>query len=96
MVLGEPSLSAITISNSGVTQIASGYVPTSSTVIDGNTVITSYSGVSYDVNIQTMVWGGGSYGTIFTSLLETQTTGSLGYLGRTIWVDVPGIIRGEK
>jgi hypothetical protein len=34
--------------------------------------------------------GGGSYsGTIFTSLLETQTTGSLGYLGRTIWVDVP-------
>jgi hypothetical protein len=44
MVLGEPSLSAITISNSGVTQIASGYVPTSSTVIDGNTVITSYSG----------------------------------------------------
>jgi hypothetical protein len=32
--------------------------------------------------------GGGSYsGTIFTSLLETQTTGSLGYLGRTIWVD---------
>jgi hypothetical protein len=43
MVLGEPSLSAITISNSGVTQIA-GYVPTSSTVIDGNTVITSYSG----------------------------------------------------
>jgi hypothetical protein len=30
-------------------------------------------------------------GTIFTSLLETQTTGSLGYLGRTIWVDVPGI-----
>jgi hypothetical protein len=38
--------------------------------------------------------GGGSYsGTIFTSLLETQTTGSLGYLGRTIWVDVPGIIR---
>jgi hypothetical protein len=98
MVLGEPSLSAITISNSGVTQIASGYVPTSSTVIDGNTVITSYSGVSYDVNIQTMVsLGGGSYsGTIFTSLLETQTTGSLGYLGRTIWVDVPGIIRGEK
>jgi hypothetical protein len=79
MVLGEPSLSAITISNSGVTQIASGYVP-SSTVIDGNTVITSYSGVSYDVNIQTMVGlGGGSYsGTIFTSLLETQTTGSLG------------------
>jgi hypothetical protein len=45
MVL-EPSLSAITISNSGVTQIASGYVPTSSTVIDGNTVITSYSGVT--------------------------------------------------
>jgi hypothetical protein len=33
MVLGEPSLSAITISNSGVTQIASGYVPTSSTVM---------------------------------------------------------------
>jgi hypothetical protein len=43
-----------------------------------------YSGVSYDV--LTMVsLGGGSYsGTIFTSLLETQTTGSLGYLGRTI------------
>jgi hypothetical protein len=40
--------------------------------------------------------GGGSYSGLYSLLLETQTTGSLGYLGRTIWVDVPGIIRGEK
>ncbi len=98
MILGETSLSAITPLTSGTTQIASGYIPTSSTVIDGNTVITSYSGVSYDVNVQTMVdLGSGNYsGTIFTFLLETLTTGSLGFMGRTIWVDVSGITRTEK
>lgn len=98
MVLGNPSLLPINESTSGITQIASGYVSTASVVIDNNTVFTSYSGVTYDVNVLTMLnLGGGSYsGTLFTDSLEKQTTGSLGFTGRTIWVDVSGFTRSEN
>lgn len=98
MVLGDSSLLPINESTSAITQLASGYISTSTVIIDGNTVITSYSGVSYDVNILTISnLGGGAYsGTIFTNTLEKQTTGSLGFTGRTIWVDVSGFTRSEN
>lgn len=98
MVLGDASLLPINDATSAITQDTTGYVSATTIVVDGNTVITAYSGVSFDVNVLTMLnLGGGAYsGTLFTNFLEKQTTGSLGFTGRTIWVDVSGFTRSEN
>jgi hypothetical protein len=99
MSLGESALSAITPSISGITQIT-GPVFTSdtTTIIDNNNIVLSYSGVDYTVTVTAMDdLGGGSYsGTISTTILNILSANTLDYTGRTIWNDVSGITRTER
>ena len=97
MSLGEPSLSAITPSNSGVTSQDTGFIFTANTttIVDGNTVILDYSGVSFGIYVLTMDdLGSGNYsGTVWTQQLDILSADTIGYTGRTIWVDVSGYTR---
>ena len=99
MDLGSSSLSAITPSNSATTQ-NTGIIltPNTTTIIDGNVVNLSYSGVSFDMTPLTMVnLGGSNYsGTVVTYTLQALSAGTLDFTGRTIWADVSGITRTEK
>ncbi len=98
MGLGAQHLSALTPSNSATTQ-NTGYILTArtTTVIDGNPVVLSYSGVSFGLNVINMTnLGGGIYsGNIQTNVLNILTADTLYYTGRTIWVDTSGITRTE-
>ena len=99
MSAASSTLSAWTSTNSGATQYAGPVFSASSTsVIDGNTVATSYSGISFDLTPIVMVdLGGGVYsGSVYTDVLEFYSAGTLDFTGRTIWVDVSGITRTEK
>lgn len=99
MNLAYPYLSALTPSNSAITQ-NTGVIFTSNTttVIDGNNVTLSYSGISFDLTAIAMIsLGGGAYsGTVYTDVLEYYSAGTLDYTGRTIWVDVSGITRTDR
>jgi hypothetical protein len=99
MQLGLSALSALTPSNSAITQ-DTGIIFTSNTIniIDGNTVVTSYSGISFDITPISMIsLGGGAYsGTVYTDTIDFLSAGTLDYTGRTIWVDVSGITRTER
>jgi len=96
MQLAYSTLSAITPSNSAVTQ-NTGVVFTSatSTIIDGNTVNLTYTGVSFDITPIAMISiGGGNYsGTSYSATIDYYSAGTLDFTGRTIWVDVSGITR---
>ena len=99
MSLGESALSAITPSISGITQITGPiFTSDTSTIIDNNNVVLSYSGVDYSVTVTAMNdLGGGSYsGTISTATLDILSANTLDYTGRTIWNDVSGITRTER
>jgi hypothetical protein len=99
MSLAEPYFSALTPSISAITQnVNSVFAPETTTVIDGNTVVLSYSGVGFDITPIAMYdLGGGAYsGTVETLGLTYYSATSLGYSGRTIWVDVSGITRTER
>lgn len=99
MSIAAGSLSALTPTNSGTTQYAGpAFSASSITIIDGNTVATAYTGVSFDITPITMVsLGGGNYsGTVYTNTLEYYSAGTSDFTGRTIWVDVSGITRTQK
>jgi len=98
MELGKIGLSALTLSNSGVTQNTLVFTANTKTVIDGNTSALTYSGVSFDIsNIMIVSLGSGNYsGTVQTNNLNIISASSLDYLGRTIWSDVSGISRTER
>jgi hypothetical protein len=99
MSLGEPYFSALTPSISSITQsVTSVFSAETTTVIDGNTVALSYSGVGFDITPIAMYdLGGGAYsGTVETVELVYYSATSLDYTGRTIWVDVSGITRTER
>lgn len=99
MSIAANSLSALTPTNSGTTQYAGPiFSGSSTTIIDGNTVTTAYTGVSFDITPIAMVdLGGGNYsGTVYTNVLEYYTANSSDFTGRTIWVDVSGITRTQK
>lgn len=99
MSLGEPYLSALTPSISAITQVVgSVFGPNTTTVIDGNTVNLSYSGVGFDIlPIAMYNLGGGAYsGTVETADLIYYSATSLDYTGRTIWADISGITRTEN
>jgi hypothetical protein len=99
MQIAISKFSALTPSNSGITQ-NSGQVYSSSitTQIDGNLVTLVYTGVSFDITPSNMIaLGGGAYsGTVLTQTLEFLSAGTLDFTGRTIWVDVSGITRTQK
>jgi hypothetical protein len=99
MVLGENILSAITSATSATTQnTGSIYTANTTTIIDGNSVNLTYSGVSYDVIPVTVIdLGGGNYsGSVRTYKLDILSASTLDFTGRTIWNDVHGITRTEK
>lgn len=99
MVLGEAVLSALTPSNSGVTQDTdSVYSALTTTTIDGNNVVLTYSGVSFDLFVNEMVQiAPDTYtGETTSYILEFLSAGTLDFTGRTIWSDVKGISRTEK
>ena len=80
MSLAEPYFSAITPSNSATTQIVdSVFAVDVSTVIDGNTVALSYSGVGFDITTIAMYeLGGGAYsGTVQSENLTYYSATSL-------------------
>jgi len=99
MVLGESVLSAITISNSGVTQNTDSVFSAATTmIIDGNSVVLTYTGVSFDVRVNEMVelapnlYSGNSN----TVVLNYLSAGTLDFTGRTIWADNPEITRTDR
>ena len=97
MNLALGGLSAITPTNSGVTQNTSAYTATSYITIDGNTVAIAYSGVSFDITpVVVYSLGGGNYsGSVQTATILFLSAGTLDFTGRTIWNDVSGITRTE-
>lgn len=99
MEAGRTYLSALTPSNSGITQ-DTGFVFTASTttVIDGNTVALGYSGISFSVTPISMIeLSANTYsGTVYTPFVYSLTASSLDFTGRTIWVDVCGITRTDS
>tara|TARA_R110000868_G_scaffold19400_7_gene83590 strand:- start:1991 stop:3868 length:1878 start_codon:yes stop_codon:yes gene_type:complete len=99
MALGELVLSALTPSNSGITQNTDGvFSAQTSTVIDGNTVVLTYTGVEFDLTVNEMVeLAPNSYsGNTTTSILYNLSAGTLDYTGRTIWSDNPEISRTDR
>jgi hypothetical protein len=100
MSIADTYLSAITPSNSATTQ-DSGiiFIPNTSTIIDGNTVYLSYSGVSLsDISITSMnITGPSTYsGTVSVDFFDVLSGASVDYTGRTIWVDCTEIVRTKK
>jgi hypothetical protein len=99
MSLGESQLSALTPSNSALTQNTNIIFTSNTTsIIDGNNVTLSYSGLSFDLTPISMIdLGGGNYsGTVYTDILTFYSADTLDFTGRTIWVDVSGITRTQK
>jgi len=99
MVLGEPVLSALTPSNSGITQNTdSVFSAWTTTTIDGNTVVLTYSGVSFDVKPNQMVQLAPNLfsGNTNTNVLNYLSAGTLDFTGRTIWADNPEITRTDR
>jgi hypothetical protein len=98
MELGATEISAITPSNSGITQnVAPIYTANTTTVIDGNSVTLTYTGVSFDLQVTTMLDSGGSYtGTVEHDSVSFLSATTLDFTGRTIWIDNKEIIRTKK
>lgn len=99
MGLADSVLSAITPSNSATTQNTGGvFTADTITTIDGNTVVLTYTGVSFDISVTAMVdLGGSTYsGAINTMSLNYLSANTLDFTGRTIWSDTSGITRTER
>jgi len=100
MDLAVDSLSVITNSNSGETQ-ETGYVFTGVTntriEIDGNKIYTTYTGVTYSVDVETINDSGGIFtGTASHGEYLVVSAGTINYLDRTIWIDNPEITRTDR
>lgn len=99
MSIGSDQLYPWTLTNSGDTQYVEPVFSAATTVvIDGNTVATSYTGVTFDMTpIVIIDLGGGNYsGSVYTDVLEFYSANTLDFTGRTIWVDVNGITRTDR
>lgn len=95
----DPYISALTPSNSGISQnIGAQFVPSSSTTIDGNLVNLTYSGVSaqnlYPITMVEVSPGNYS-GSVSTDFF-VFTAETLDFTGRTIWIDNTEILRTKK
>lgn len=97
MSIAEASISAITPSNSAITQTVTAFLPIMSTAVinDGYTAYTTYSGVSYNIIVSAMTdLGSGNYsGNVSSSPLFILSAPGLDFTGRTIWNDISGITR---
>jgi len=101
LYLADDSFSAITPSNSAITQTSDYFYSADTSTLfsnDGYTGYTSYTGIGFTMFATSMVdLGGGSYsGTVnFTDVNYVQAPG-LDFTGRTIWADVSGITRTDR
>ena len=101
LYLADSTLSAITPSNSAITQ-TSDYVLTADTsslfTVDGNNGYGSYTGVGFTMFATYFVGlGGGNYsGTVQYTNVQLIEAPGLDYSGRTIWNDTSGITRTER
>lgn len=95
---GNDVFSALTPTTSAITQESGFYFePNESTVIDGNLVNLSYTGVGLDITVTSFEDLGGTYsGTIIHDVVQFVTANTLDYTGRTIWVDNPEITRTDR
>jgi hypothetical protein len=96
--LGASTIPVFTDTTSAGTFSNFTFTADSTTIIDGNSVNLTYSGVSYELLFYNSYSGvgptfTGSGHTINTELLSA---GTLDFTGRTIWTDVQGILRTEK
>jgi hypothetical protein len=92
-------ISAITPSNSADTQtVGPVFGSSATTIIDGNLINISYSGVGYDLVVNDMIeLGVGLYsGEVTTFQLDFYSASTLDFTGRTIWADVSGITRTDR
>ena len=100
MSIAEASISAITPSNSAITQTVTAFLPIMSTAVinDGYTAYTTYSGVSYNIIVSAMTdLGSGNYsGNVSSSPLFILSAPGLDFTGRTIWNDISGITRTNR
>jgi len=97
MELGISQISALTSSNSGVTQNVNVFTSNNTTIIDGNSINLSYSGVSFDLIVTNMMVIGPSYsGSVEHTSVNILSANTLDYTGRTIWVDNTEITRTKK
>jgi len=99
MNLGNSRLSAITQTTSASTQnTGSVFTANTTTTIDGNPVVLTYSGVSFDIAPMAFVeLAPNSYsGWVTTMSANFLSADTIDFTGRTIWVDVSGITRTNK
>lgn len=100
MSAAESSISAITSTNSGVTQETGvvWVVDSTGTTADGYDYNAFYTGVSFDFQVSAIVSGAGPtyVGTVTHDNISFYSANSLDYTGRTIWVDNPEITRTKR
>lgn len=96
--IATPYFSAITPITSAETQSTGNiFVSNETTIIDGNLVNLSYSGVSYNLVITDMIDLGGTYsGETYSNNIKFLSADTLDYTGRTIWCNIPGILQVEN
>jgi hypothetical protein len=102
MELGIPYLSAITSSNSGITQYITVFVPTYTTIVDGNSFDINFSGVSFDVQPLSLVEYSPGLFSGYTNTNEVNylsgTTYPWWYLksGSTTWNEIKGRTKTDR
>tara|TARA_R110000772_G_scaffold17946_1_gene49838 strand:+ start:72072 stop:74105 length:2034 start_codon:yes stop_codon:yes gene_type:complete len=98
MDLASNAFSAITTTTSGVTQ-ESGIILTGATTgtTDGNNYYTSYTGVSFSIDVETINQSGNTFtGTIEHYDYDVVSSDAIDFSGRTIWIDNQEITRTDR
>ncbi len=85
----------ITNINSGITQNVNGVFDIDETiVVDGVERVVSYSGVSFNLNVTSIVdLGGGNFSGTTVSNVDVLSASTIDYLGSTIWVRSKGSLQ---
>ena len=94
------SISAITSSNSGITQNSGNVfvVGSTGTTADGYNINLEYTGTSFDLAVNAIFSGAGPVysGTVTHNEIDFLSAGTLDYKDRTIWIDNPEISRTNR
>lgn len=100
MDVANSSISAITSSNSGITQNTGDVFVVSSTgtTADGYDINLEYTGTSFDLAVSAIFSGAGPVysGTVTHNEVDFLSAGTLDYKDRTIWIDNPEITRTNR
>lgn len=100
MDIANSSISAITSSNSGITQNTGNVFVISSTgtTADGYNINLEYTGTTFDLTVGAIFSGAGPVysGTVIHEEIDFLSASTLDYKGRTIWIDNPEITRTNR